>query len=159
MIKIVRKQSRNLEGRVLSHQESFTLSLLTKRPFHMLPKYPSGHQSPLQAALLATPSRPFSWGAPPPDFDPKKDYYKVLEVKDSASGQEVKHAFYRLAQFYHPDRNGGVYQDKFKEITAAYQVLSDEKKRKRYDALRKGQPDPEGMRNPFQGWGQQNSSS
>ena len=36
-----------------------------------------------------------------------------------------------------------MYQDKFKDITAAYQVIGDEKKRKRYDALRKGQPDPE----------------
>lgn len=44
-----------------------------------------------------------------------------------------------------------MYSEKFKEITEAYQVLNDEKKRKRYDALRKGEADPEGPKNPFSG--------
>ena len=105
------------------------------------------------SSFYSTSSRSFSWGAPPPDFDTKKDYYKMLEISEKASQAEVKNAFYRLAQFYHPDRNNGMYTDKFKDITAAYQELSDEKKRKRYDALRKGEDDPEGMKNPFSGWG------
>ncbi len=64
--------------------------------------------------------RSFFGREPPPDFDPKHDYYKDLEVKPTASQAEIKNAFYRLAQFYHPDRNNGQYQDKFKNITAAY---------------------------------------
>jgi curved DNA-binding protein CbpA len=47
-----------------------------------------------------------------------------------------------------------MYTEKFKDITAAYQVLSDEKRRARYDALRKGEDDPENkFKNPFSGWG------
>jgi DnaJ-class molecular chaperone len=99
--------------------------------------------------------RTYFGGSPPPDFDPKKDYYKMLEVNEKASQTEIKNAFYRLAQFYHPDRNNGLYTEKFKDITAAYQVLNDEKRRKRYDALRKGEDDPEGFKNPFSGWRQQ----
>jgi len=47
-----------------------------------------------------------------------------------------------------------MYAEKFKDITVAYQVLNDEKKRARYDALRKGEDDPEGPKNPFKEWGQ-----
>lgn len=101
--------------------------------------------------VASTGRRGFAWGTPPPDFDTNKDYYKVLEVKETASQAEIKNSFYRLAQFYHPDRNNGQYLDRFKDINAAYQVLSDENKRKRYDALRKGEPDPQG--GPFSGWG------
>jgi DnaJ-class molecular chaperone len=44
----------------------------------------------------------------------------MLEISEKATQAEVKNAFYRLAQFYHPDRNNGMYTDKFKDITAAY---------------------------------------
>ena len=43
----------------------------------------------------------------PLDFDPKKNYYKVLEARENASKEEIKNCYFRLAQFYHPDRNGG----------------------------------------------------
>lgn len=118
----------------------------------------------MQTQLIYHSRRGYFGRQNPPDFDPKKDYYKILEVNEKAKQAEIKNAFYRLAQFYHPDRNNGksfklklnvgMYSDKFKEITGAYQVLNDEKKRKRYDALRKGQPDPEGpagFKNPFSG--------
>jgi molecular chaperone DnaJ len=60
-----------------------------------------------------------------------KNYYDVLGVKKEASKDEIKKAFYKLASKYHPDKGGD--ESKFKEVNEAYQVLSDEKKRKEYD--------------------------
>jgi molecular chaperone DnaJ len=62
---------------------------------------------------------------------PKRDYYEVLGVSKSASADEIKKAFRRLAVEHHPDRGGD--EAKFKEINEAYEVLKDESKRKRYD--------------------------
>ena len=61
-----------------------------------------------------------------------KDYYNVLGVEKTASKDDIKKAFYKLASKYHPDKKDGD-EAKFKEINEAYQVLSDEKKRKEYD--------------------------
>jgi molecular chaperone DnaJ len=61
-----------------------------------------------------------------------KDYYNVLGVEKTASKEDIKKAFYKLAAKYHPDKKGGD-EAKFKEVNEAYQVLSDEKKRKEYD--------------------------
>ncbi|MDX1535840.1 MAG: DnaJ domain-containing protein [Candidatus Spechtbacterales bacterium] len=60
-----------------------------------------------------------------------KDYYKVLGVDKSASQDEIKKAYRKLAHKHHPDRGGQ--EDEFKKINEAYQVLSDPKKRKQYD--------------------------
>lgn len=64
-----------------------------------------------------------------------KDYYEVLGVSKSASADEIKKAYRTLAFKYHPDRNAGnkEAEEKFKEITAAYDVLGDEAKRRNYD--------------------------
>lgn len=64
-----------------------------------------------------------------------KDYYSILGVKRDAKPDEIKKAYRRLARKYHPDVNPGdkVAEEKFKEIQEAYDVLSDEKKRKVYD--------------------------
>ena len=62
----------------------------------------------------------------------KRDYYEVLGVGKSASADEIKKAFRRLAVQYHPDKDGGN-EEKFKEVNEAYEVLKDESKRKRYD--------------------------
>ncbi len=76
------------------------------------------------------------------DFDPNKDYYAILGVSENASQDEIKKAFRKLAMQYHPDRapddKKKEYEQKFKEINEAYQVLGDEQKRKQYDAFRKG---------------------
>lgn len=60
-----------------------------------------------------------------------KNYYDVLGVQKGASKEEIKKAFYKLASKYHPDKGGDA--EKFKEVNEAYQVLSDDKKRKEYD--------------------------
>jgi DnaJ-class molecular chaperone len=64
-----------------------------------------------------------------------KDYYKVLGVAKSGTQDDVKKAFKTLAKKYHPDKNPGdkAAEDKFKEISEAYEVLGDEAKRKQYD--------------------------
>ncbi len=66
-----------------------------------------------------------------------KDYYKILGVERSASADEIKKVYRKLAMKYHPDRNQGnkTAEDKFKEINEAYEVLSDPQKRSRYDQL------------------------
>jgi molecular chaperone DnaJ len=61
-----------------------------------------------------------------------KDFYKILGVEKSASQDEVKKAFLKLAHQHHPDKNGGR-DDKFKEINEAYQVLGNKEKRAQYD--------------------------
>ncbi len=67
------------------------------------------------------------------------DYYKTLEVDRTASAAEVKKSYRRLSKKFHPDHNKDPKaEDKFKEINEAYQVLGDEEKRKRYDALGSG---------------------
>lgn len=61
-----------------------------------------------------------------------KDYYNILDVQKNASKDEIKKAFHKLAHKYHPDKSGGD-DKKFKEINEAYQILSDDKKRREYD--------------------------
>lgn len=63
----------------------------------------------------------------------QKTFYDVLGVKRDASEKEIKSAFRKLAQKYHPDAGGD--ENKFKEISEAYETLSDEKKRKEYDQM------------------------
>jgi DnaJ-class molecular chaperone len=63
-----------------------------------------------------------------------KDYYKVLGVSRDASEEEIKKAFRKLAHAHHPDKSGGD-EAKFKEVSEAYSVLSDKKKRQQYDAF------------------------
>ena len=64
-----------------------------------------------------------------------KDYYSILGVGKTASAEEIKKKFRKLALKYHPDRNPGdtVAEEKFKEISEAYEVLSDTEKRQKYD--------------------------
>ncbi len=64
-----------------------------------------------------------------------KDYYKTLGVKKNASADEIKKAYRKLARKHHPDVNKGdkTSEDRFKDINEAYEVLSDEEKRSKYD--------------------------
>ena len=65
----------------------------------------------------------------------KRDYYEVLGVQKSATAEEIKKAYRKSAMKYHPDRNPGdkEAEAKFKEVGEAYEVLSDDSKRQRYD--------------------------
>ncbi|GGP12408.1 molecular chaperone DnaJ [Nonomuraea glycinis] len=68
----------------------------------------------------------------------EKDYYAVLGVPKSATAEEIKKAYRKLARQYHPDTNQGdvTKETKFKEVSEAYDVLSDSKRRKEYDEAR-----------------------
>lgn len=65
----------------------------------------------------------------------KRDYYEVLGIDKSASEKELKSAYRKLAKKYHPDANPGDKQseEKFKELSEAYDILKDPEKRKLYD--------------------------
>src|SRR4030067_1434961 len=66
----------------------------------------------------------------------KRDYYEVLGVPRNANKDQVKDAYRKLALQYHPDRNKSPEaEEKFKEISEAYAVLSDDGKRQQYDTL------------------------
>src|SRR2546421_6468966 len=78
----------------------------------------------------------------------EKDYYKALGVSPSATEREIKAAYRKLSKQHHPDANKGS-EERFKDISAAYDVLGDPAKRKEYDDVRKMGP----MANPFGGAG------
>ena len=90
------------------------------------------------------------------DFDPSVDHYKVLGVASTATADEIKKAYRKLAKANHPDSTGGdkAKETRFKDISNAYDVLGDAKKREQYDAIRaggfrQGPGGPQG--NPFAG--------
>jgi chaperone dnaJ len=62
-----------------------------------------------------------------------KNLYSILDVSTSATEEEIKKAYKELAKKLHPDRNNGIETEQFKEITEAYNILSDKKKKAEYD--------------------------
>src|ERR1700722_1981228 len=78
------------------------------------------------------------------------DFYKVLGVSQEATDKEITRAYRKLAKQYHPDSNPGS-EDRFKEISAAYDVLGDADKRKEYDEVRRMGPAAGGFGGGFPG--------
>ena len=74
----------------------------------------------------------------------KRDYYEVLGVSKSATDDDIKKAYRKMAMKYHPDTNQGDKdsEEKFKEVSEAYEVLSDADKRARYDQYGHAGVDP-----------------
>ncbi|KKS20510.1 MAG: Chaperone protein DnaJ, partial [Candidatus Roizmanbacteria bacterium GW2011_GWC2_41_7] len=73
----------------------------------------------------------------------------ILGVKKGASKDEIKKAFYKLAHKYHPDKKGGD-EVKFKEVNEAYQTLSDDAKRSKYDQFGSGYENMQGRGGGYQ---------
>ena len=69
----------------------------------------------------------------------EKDYYRVLGVSDTATAKEIKSAYRKLSRQYHPDANEGdaAAEERFKEVSAAYDVVGNEERRKEYDEVRR----------------------
>ena len=69
----------------------------------------------------------------------EKDFYKVLGVAEDASDKDITKAYRKLARELHPDKNPGdtAAEERFKDVSAAYDVVGDEEKRKRYDEVRR----------------------
>src|SRR5215207_2842412 len=69
----------------------------------------------------------------------EKDYYRVLGVSDTASQKDIKSAYRKLSRQYHPDANPGdsAAEERFKEVSAAYDVVGNEERRKEYDEVRR----------------------
>ena len=85
----------------------------------------------------------------------KEDYYKILGVERNADAQAIKKAYRKLAKKYHPDTNGGnaSAEQRFKEVTEAYTILSDPEKRKLYDQFGHAAFDGSGSGGGFSGYG------
>src|SRR3984893_11910361 len=85
-----------------------------------------------------------------------RDYYETLGVPKTATADEIKSAFRKLARKYHPDvvkaKDKATAEEKFKQINEAYEVLSDSEKRKKYDQLGENWNQPGGFQPP-PGWG------
>jgi molecular chaperone DnaJ len=77
----------------------------------------------------------------------KRDYYEVLGVEKNAVDADLKKAYRKLAKQYHPDMNPGdkAAEAKFKEVSEAYEVLNDSKKRSQYDQFGHAGTDPNGF--------------
>src|SRR2546423_7107548 len=85
-----------------------------------------------------------------------RDYYETLGVSKTATEDEIRTAFRKLARKYHPDvaKDKKAAEEKFKQINEAYEVLSDPEKRKKYDQLGANWNQPGGFQPPPQ-WGGQ----
>lgn len=85
----------------------------------------------------------------------KRDYYEILGIKKEAKESEIKKAYRNLAKEYHPDKNPDdkIAEERFKEVSEAYEHLSDSEKRARYDQFGHAGTRQQAEHNPFEGFG------
>ena len=99
----------------------------------------AGHYSKFINGLnrAAYPRRWFASMGSGIEYDPENDFYKVLGVTAQTDSKEIKKAYYKLAHKYHPDKAGEKHAEKFKQISAAWEVIGDPDSRKLYDSAKK----------------------
>lgn len=129
---IVLKSNRNLQDFIIIHNQKQRLNTLVfllnaqergnKCPSVTYEKKRFFHTTKIQNIFLSS------------NLQAKKDYYQILGVSKNASSKDIKKAYYQLAQKYHPDKSAGD-KTKFQEVSEAYEVLGDEKKRQEYDTF------------------------
>lgn len=97
---------------------------------------------PFQGSFISKPLFYFS------KIDPSKDWYKILQVDKNATPEDIKKSYYSLAKKYHPDVNKGS-DDNFKDINLAYEILSDDQKRKKFDQYLAGDTSTQNIYNNY----------
>ena len=78
-------------------------------------------------------------------YDKKQDFYQILGVPPRSTEQDIKKAYYKLAQKYHPDKAGAdnkAFEEKFKQVSGAYEILKNKEQRDMYDMLREAAHNP-----------------
>lgn len=113
----------------------FIVCLLARCMSFLARRYHQKRGSNITSIVTSVPLDPLLRLFMLPDLMSKRDYYEILEVSQSASGDEIKKSYRRLALQLHPDRNPDdpSAEERFKEATEAFQVLSNPDKRARYD--------------------------
>lgn len=109
--------------------------------------------------MLKTVSRRCFASAADIHYDAKSDHYKVLGVTEKMGEKDIKKAYYKLAHKYHPDKAGESGTEKFKEISAAWEVIGDADSRKKYDEAKRVKSETDRYQSSASGYSHSGASS